>query len=561
VRREVIPPPGRAGPGLRYQRYSSPAQADGDSIRRQTELRDGWLSRHPEARLDTTLVDAGISGYTGAHRRNGKHALGSFLDLVRRGRVPAGAFLIVENLDRLSREHPLEVMGLVGELTRAGVRVVQLEPEQTFTADMDEGTLCMLLLGTVRGHGESKRKSNMLDKVWGEKKRAARAEKVPYGKMCPAWLELAGGKYRVKADAARAVKKVFTWCAAGLGLHGILDRLAKEKVPAIGRSSRWERSYVRLLLNSVAVRGIYQPHKGHHGRKADGDPVPGFYPRVVSDTLWHAAQAALATRRKVQTGRPPKDPSAVNVFSGMMYDAQDGSRLHVCGAPEYKFLVNSAGLNRQKGTTRRRFPLRPLIEALLSRMVELKPSQLFSDPGAGRVAEIEGKLAEVDDRLSAAVAKFEADPHSPTWSAMVSKYDREKVALVAELAEARQSASNPLSGAWAEAVALMHRNDPVRLRGALLATVAAVRCIFTGTSRVRVAAVQVDFHGGNRRSYLVTYEAGKSNARVKRPGDWRCRSFSDTLPAAGSLDLRRRKDALDLAQTLQACDPHALMAD
>jgi DNA invertase Pin-like site-specific DNA recombinase len=549
---KTSPPPAGPVPAYSYQRFSSAAQADGNSVRRQTELRDDWLRRHPEARLDTTLVDPGVSGYTGANRKNGKHALGAFLDLVRRGRVPVGARLLVENLDRLSREHPLEVMGLVGELTRAGVVVVQLEPEQTFTADMDEGTLCLLLLGSVRGHGESKRKSTMLGKVWGEKKHQARARKAPHGRMCPAWLELVNGKYRVKADAGRAVRKVFQWCAAGLGLHGILDRLAAEGVPAFGRSGRWERSYVRLLLNSPAVRGIYQPHTGHRQRTADGEPVAGYFPRVISDRLWHAARAALAARTR-RSGRPAKGREAVNVFSGLLSDAVDGSKLHVCGAPGAKFLVNAAGLNRQRGTKRRRFPLVPLVEALLSELRELNSSDLFSDPGAGRVADVEARLAEVDDRLAAAVAKFEADPQSPTWSALVTRYDREKVAVVAELAEARQAASNPLSGAWAEAVALMHRDDPVRLRAALLSTVSGVVCIFAGTTRVRVAAVQVDFHGGGRRSYVIAYEAGKSNASVRRPGRWWAKSFA-AAGIKGTPDLKRPDHVERLSRFLEGVD-------
>src|SRR5687768_3108579 len=90
-----------------YLRFSSPGQADGDSVRRQTDLRDNWLKRHPNARLDTslTLADKGVSGFTGAHRKNpDRHALAAFLKLVEQGRVPRGSYLIVENLDRLSRE-------------------------------------------------------------------------------------------------------------------------------------------------------------------------------------------------------------------------------------------------------------------------------------------------------------------------------------------------------------------------------------------------------------------------------------------------------------------------
>src|SRR5262245_32464664 len=90
-----------------YQRFSSPEQGKGDSIRRQDELRDGWLKRN-HARLDTsvTLRDKGVSGFTGKHRENpDRNALAAFLKLVKDGRVPRGSYLIVESLDRLSREH------------------------------------------------------------------------------------------------------------------------------------------------------------------------------------------------------------------------------------------------------------------------------------------------------------------------------------------------------------------------------------------------------------------------------------------------------------------------
>jgi hypothetical protein len=199
------------------------------------------------------------------------------------------------------------------------------------------------------------------------------------------------------------------------------------------------------------------------------------------------------------------------------------------------------------------FPLRPFVDAVLSELRELNATDLFTDPGAARVAEAEGRLAEVDERLAAAVAKFEADPLSQTWSALVSKYDVEKRALVAELAEARQAASNPLSATWAEAVALMARDDPVRLRAALLATVVGVRCLFVGTARVRLAAVQVDFHGGARRSYVIAYEAGRSNASVKRPGVWACRSFAEAK-VSDSLDLRRPDHVKRLEKFLAAVE-------
>ena len=134
-----------------YLRFSSPKQADGDSTRRQTALRDGWLRRHPEARLDTALrmTDRGVSGFTGEHRKNpDRHALAAFLKLVDQGRVPRGSYLIVENLDRLSREDIQPALMLFLGLLQAGIRIVQLMPvEQVFDDKSDSMQIMLAIIG------------------------------------------------------------------------------------------------------------------------------------------------------------------------------------------------------------------------------------------------------------------------------------------------------------------------------------------------------------------------------------------------------------------------------
>src|SRR6516164_5727831 len=89
-----------------YVRFSHPDQAKGDSLRRQTEAAAAWCKKNGVS-LDTatTFRDLGRSAYTGAHRTNpDRHALAAFLKLVESGKVPHGSYLVLENLDRLSRE-------------------------------------------------------------------------------------------------------------------------------------------------------------------------------------------------------------------------------------------------------------------------------------------------------------------------------------------------------------------------------------------------------------------------------------------------------------------------
>jgi Resolvase, N terminal domain len=65
------------GPMLRgpqafsYIRMSTRRQKDGDSLRRQIELRDLWLARHSGIPLAETFSDLGVSGHKGRHRIKG----------------------------------------------------------------------------------------------------------------------------------------------------------------------------------------------------------------------------------------------------------------------------------------------------------------------------------------------------------------------------------------------------------------------------------------------------------------------------------------------------------
>src|SRR5262249_12764717 len=73
-----------------YIRFSTPEQAQGDSIRRQTEAARDYASRH-KLDLDETLTfhDPGMSAYRGRNAEAG--ALGAFLEAVRDRLIPQGS--------------------------------------------------------------------------------------------------------------------------------------------------------------------------------------------------------------------------------------------------------------------------------------------------------------------------------------------------------------------------------------------------------------------------------------------------------------------------------------
>ncbi len=66
-----------------YQRFSSDSQKGNSSLHRQSEQLKGWLNRHPDCELAETMVDEGISAYTGENVSTG--ALGEFIARLEAG--------------------------------------------------------------------------------------------------------------------------------------------------------------------------------------------------------------------------------------------------------------------------------------------------------------------------------------------------------------------------------------------------------------------------------------------------------------------------------------------
>lgn len=524
--------------GYSYLRFSSTSQADGDSIRRQESLRDSWLRRNPRVRLDSTLTlaDYGVSGYTGEHRLNRKHALAMFLELVEAGQVVKGAYLIVENLDRLTREDPVESIPAVMSLIKCGIRVVQLAPvEIIYARGMDPSKIMLMLMELCRGHEESKRKSNLCGEAWAEKKRAARAG-VPHGKSVPAWLELANGKYRVRQDAARAIRLIFKWAAAGQSTIAITRRLTADGVPAFGRTGRWVRSYVNLILFSRSTLGEYQPMRGTKKRVADGEPISGYFPAVITPAQWHAAHSGRRSRATRDCRAIA--PRYYNPFAGLLRCARHNCAVYAIERKGRRYLLSSLSFEKPKEYPWRPFPLDVFTAAVLSRLSELQATDLFADPGAGLVADVRGRLAEVELRLAVARERFEADPESRTWQDLVSQYDRERRAVVVELAEAEQAAASPLSGAWADAVHLMARNDPNRLRAALNRTIDEIRVLFVKLQRGRAAAAQIYFRGGAVRNVFVHWTPSIRLPRCRVPDKVRVGSAAFPRLDAEKINMR-----------------------
>jgi DNA invertase Pin-like site-specific DNA recombinase len=536
-----------------YVRFSHPDQAKGDSLRRQTEAAAAWCGRNNVA-LDTTTTfrDLGRSAYTGAHRTNpDRHALAAFLKLVEAGKVPRGSFLIIENLDRLSREHIQPALLLALNLLQAGIRIVQLSPaEMVFDDRSDTMPVMMMMMELSRGHGESAIKSDRCGKAWAQKRNRAREGKEVMTHSLPAWVEDRGGKLRLVPARAAVVRRIFRLAADGYGVTAIVKKLTTDKVPPFGPSGRWARSYIAIILKDRRAVGECRP-KSRHGAQ---DPIPNYFPAAVTEEEYLAARAGAAQRRN-RPGRMTKRGD-INIFAGIVHNALDGDSYFAVTRRGRRVLANLSGLETR--TECRSFPLETFERAVLSQLAEVKPHEVMGrDDGPDEVQVLSGELA----RVEAKIAELEAEllnGEVATLAKVLREQEARKRDLAAQLADARQKAAHPLSEVWGQTHSLLSTLDTapdredarLRLRSALRRIIEDIRLLVVTRGSARLAAVQIWFTDDGHRDYLILHKPATGGSVAVRPSRYWVRSFKKGEAPAG-LDLRDPEQSRALANILE----------
>src|SRR5438477_7370944 len=151
---------------ISYLRFSRPEQLKGDSIRRQLALGQEWAARHKMTIADS-FRDQGISAFRGKNAAEG--ALARLLRHIDSGQIPAGSVLLVEQLDRLSRNALLEALELFLSIIRKGVRVVTLMDGQEYDRESLNRNMMQLQYSIMQmslAHEESAKKSERLSHAW-----------------------------------------------------------------------------------------------------------------------------------------------------------------------------------------------------------------------------------------------------------------------------------------------------------------------------------------------------------------------------------------------------------
>ena len=391
-----------------YRRFSSKPQELGDSQRRQ----DCGLEQFTTSRqlpLRALKLDRGVSAFTGRNLTHGE--LGRFLKAIQEGEVLPGDFLVVESIDRLSRQEAMKSLNLLDQIVSAGITLVclaeNLEIDSARLRD-DESTLLMFVFGAIRSNRESKLKSQRCCAAWGAKKEMAKKDGTPTTSKGPGWLKLVDGKWQFVKTHQATIKRIVRMGIEGLGADSICKTLNREKVPTFSRkgTTTWSISTIRFLLNSKSLIGYKQNWKMVNGKQTpDGEPFKAF-PSVISEAEFYKLQSVLATRRNKVRGRAGNN--VPNLFGAILKSGHDGativlSQKHQPNGKNIYYLVSSAaktGISDYQS-----FQYQPFEEGFLKWVSEIelnkadKQENVALDVLKGKLADVQGKLAKVNQRI------------------------------------------------------------------------------------------------------------------------------------------------------------------
>jgi len=372
----------------------------GNSTERQLEAARNYCERNG-LDLDETLsiADEGLSGYKGHHVERG--SLGHFLNEVKAGKIPAGTALIIENLDRLSRQGIRTTTGLLNDLTDSGIEVHILSGNHVLKANFnnDPMDIMRVVFQADLAHKESQKKSERIGAAWKSKKTKA-AQGVLMTRNVPAWLQIENGKIvevsegsgagRTQKVSVDVVREVFRLATLGVGIDTITRQLG-DKVPS--------RVWVSRALCNRAVLGEFQP-KG-------AEVIQNYFPQIISQSEFDSARAVMQGKRrngKYVGGNRRNAHKADNPFSGLIFEnlSEEGDEqptfrpLHFQRCARGSYLMSAFDKNR----TQNRMRYDVLEKAILRHFTQEDWQAVVGEgecPGVKQAqAELETVLRELD---------------------------------------------------------------------------------------------------------------------------------------------------------------------
>ncbi|KSR38311.1 recombinase family protein [Pseudomonas aeruginosa] len=306
-----------------YVRYSSVAQATGGSVERQVDALKAFTEQ-TGVEIKEIVQDNGVSSFKGRNVNRGQFK--KILDRIDSGVIKKGDYIVVESIDRITRQRVLDGVALLQDILRSGIRIYTTSDRICYSRDNeadDLNTIIMIALIAKRANEESATKSWRRTISWDKAKKLAfegvrkiNIKNAPYGLMYDSSL----GEFVLNESEAKEVRRIFELLKY-MGVSKTVREMNKES------KRRWAGRHVAHMIASQYPVGVLRSQKRDgEGRKEFVEYIEGYYPEIVSQTAFNEAVSAMKGRRD-RKDYGSRSSDEINIFRGVVKCAKCGASL------------------------------------------------------------------------------------------------------------------------------------------------------------------------------------------------------------------------------------------
>lgn len=379
-----------------YIRCSTKEQLKGNTVARQLEAAEAYAKKNGLFLSEQGYEDLGISAFHGKNLEEGSDFF-ALITAIEKHVIPEGSTLIIESLDRLSRDFITKSLPMFMRILNAGVRVVTLSDGKLYdknSVNKNPMDLMFSIMVLSRANEESEMKRIRISDAWQKAQKKA-GDKFKIANSYPNWLSLEDDKFSVIKPKAELVKWIFQRSLAGDSTGKIARTLnTQKKLTPNGKA--WVQTTIKFLLKNPAVIGEYHAGKREKGKKVKtGHIVKGYYPAIISENDFYRVQAKFKLN-PTKIGRPQKEDA--NLFSGIIKCPYCHGSMGINNAKESGSFICWNSVNG--GCLRVAIPVNFIERAVVGSTGQIAESMAVAELDLEKIEKIEGEVAEIKKKVA-----------------------------------------------------------------------------------------------------------------------------------------------------------------
>jgi len=310
-----------------YIRFSRLTQASGDSENRQFNALESFTQK-TGVTIEEVHYDRGKSAFRGDNARTGSFK--EILEQIEKNVIRPGDFLVVESIDRITRQRVLDGVELLQNILKRGIHIYTTIDGKTYSysdPSRDFENLMMIALIAQRANEESSSKSRRLSDVWRDRRNRAehgdiiiqKGNSIPYG------LRVADNKFCIVEEEQEEIRQLFEL----LLTHGINTAIVKINETS---KKKWNNGTLNKLIKNRTVIGCMPKHRVEYDSNGKSKKVlmgyiEGYYPNIIEPELFYRAVDTMS-KRKVKNWSGNRTEQDFNIFRHCIFCETCGGKLY-----------------------------------------------------------------------------------------------------------------------------------------------------------------------------------------------------------------------------------------